>query len=370
MRRLTEEIRRLKHNPMPTLSKPSDSRQVHTSDRTSGHSHPEPMTIVEDEFVDEESAEDDKFILSPIHPSAMLPTSSRANRQIFRPLTADESDVEDLKSRRTNPYLRRSIDPINIRPPVHRMNSNTSLLSRHDSDASMSRSIPRSSVDVHMASCSSSPTTSRDDPMSSYMSSNGSRTSRTTEPPKASALTHEEEAMHERWRAQLHQVLETPQAREAPLKPSETRPRQISPDSSLPATRAASPTSSASSSVSMAPPPNPTNSVSTSSLLRAPDVRPPLSRASTAAMQAERERARSISSREPTRTTSPTAHTSHSTRDIPSYQTAPTTAPSAPSNSQYYARRPSVSSVRKPAPAIPSGLTRSMWAMQEPQRAS
>ncbi|KAI0087193.1 hypothetical protein BDY19DRAFT_307190 [Irpex rosettiformis] len=368
-RRLNDEVRRLKHMPMSGLSRPSEARSTPSVERA-----PEPMAVVEENDTPDlpPSPEQEPFVLSPIPPLASLPLSKNPHRQIFRPLTAEESDVEDLKSMKPNPYLLRSIDPISIKPSVHRMNSNSSLLSRNDPESAFSRSIPRSSVDVHMASCSSSPNTpqhisrERDDPM---IFNDGSRPRRLSgDRNKASTTFNSQpcdtETQHDRWRAQLHDILETPQLSKldsllrSPESPAGRR--RVSPEPSAPVTRTTSPTSSASSSAS-------SQHIQSSGLLR-----PPLSRASTAAMQAERElRARSNSLKETS--TSSTSSSALRDRDTYSYSQPPAPQPSSTPNN-YYPRRGSIGNssmrARPTAPTQPSGLTRSMWGMQDPPRVS
>ncbi|KAI0343763.1 hypothetical protein BDW22DRAFT_1207096 [Trametopsis cervina] len=369
-RRLHDELRRLKHKPLAGMSRPTEARHPPLSDRS-----PEAMAVVEDEEAEETPAspEQEPFVLSPIPPLASLPISSNPNRQVFRPLTAEESDVEDLKSRRTNPYLLRSIDAISVRPSVHRMNSNSSLLSRGD-DQSMSRSIPRSSADVHMASCSSSPNKTqfmgreRDDPM---MTGEVPR-SRRSSGDRMKAFNNmkdqpdDEEAQQERWRAQLHHILETPQMSKlsaSMLRSPESRPtlRQRCPESSAPVSRTTSPTSSTSSS-SSAQPTQSSQPFQNSTLLR-----PPLSRASTAAMQAERDRARTTSLKD---ASAPSTTGSMSRERNPMNYSQMPPAPPMPTN-HYYPRRPSVGTQARPAAQSqqPGHVLRNMWAM-EPQRAS
>ena len=341
------------------------------------------MAIVEDDEVkDHESTEpdvidEDRFQLSPIPSTATLPVSNLPNRQNFRALTAEDSDIEELKSRRANAFMRRSIDPIQIRPPMPRMNSNSSI--RHDIDLPMARSIPRTSPDVHMASCSSSPNTSFqyvrdkervDEPTTS--SGYGARPS--PRRPSVSSISYsrdqdEQERINQsRAQQQLRELLElnTLTTVDASILDS-YRPKHHSPESSGPVTRNPSPVTNS----SMGPP-------VPSSIQNPLLQRPALSRASTAAMQAERERARSLSSKE-----SPLAPSSVSQaatardrdRDRERESVTPSHQQISPQASLYHHRRPSMSGMRgrsstsPTGPPAPSGLTRSMWAMQDPQRA-
>lgn len=364
-------------NPLPTTPRVMEARHYFTPDRTTG----EPMAIVEDDEPKDEPTEpkrpdDDRFQLSPIPSTATLPVSNLPNRQNFRALTAEDSDIEELKSKRANAFLRRSIDPIQIRPVMPRMNSNSSI--RHDTDVTMGRSIPRTSPDVHMASCSSSPNTSfqysardkdRFDEPGTSSGFNGRSPARRPSVSSSTQVRDQEEM--ERSRAQqqqLHELLELGQLHTVDTRILDTyQPKHHSPESSAPVTRNPSPVSS----TNMGPPSAPLQNT----LLQ----RPPLSRASTAAMQAERERARSLSAKE-----SPLAPSSVSQaatardrdRDRERESITPSHQQISPQASLYHHRRPSTSSMRgrsstspTAAPNPPSGLTRSFWAMQDPQRA-
>lgn len=380
MKSLNEELRRLKgnRNPLPTPPRAMEARHYFTSDRISG----EPMAIVDDDEVkDDEPAEsdvidEDRFQLSPIPSTATLPVSNLPNRQNFRALTAEDSDIEELKSRRANAFMRRSIDPIQIRPTMPRMNSNSSI--RHDMDVNMARSIPRTSPDVHMASCSSSPNTSFqyvrdkervDDP--AINSGYGARPS--PRRPSVSSTSYprdqdEQERLNQsRAQHQLRELLElnTLTTVDASILDS-YRPRHHSPESSVPVTRNPSPVTNS----NMGPP-------VPQSIQNPLLQRPALSRASTAAMQAERERARSISSKESPLASSQaaTARDRDRDRDRERESVTPSHQQISPQASLYHHRRPSTSGMRGRSstspigPPAPSGLTRSMWAMQDPQRA-
>ena len=84
--------------PLAGLSRPSEARSA--NERAS-----EPMAVVEEDETDDvpASPEQEPFVLSPIPPLASLPLTKNPHRQVFRPLTAEESDVEDLKSMKRNP---------------------------------------------------------------------------------------------------------------------------------------------------------------------------------------------------------------------------------------------------------------------------
>ncbi|PSR71483.1 hypothetical protein PHLCEN_2v12648 [Hermanssonia centrifuga] len=323
-------------------------------------------------------SKEDRFQLSPIPATATLPVSHLPNRQNFRPLTAEESDVEDFKSKRNSPYLLRSIEPIPIRPGVQRMNSNSSLLSRPDADG-VPRSLPRSLIDVHMASCSSSPTaafqySSRDrerfddsmsmqDNMQSYR--NGGVSRRTSLSSHIHPREHDE--LQERART-LNRVLDKADtSKDAPVRIFDRRERQRSPDTSAPTTRTPSPVSAGNS--QMGPP---LSKPQVYSPLLQPPPQQTVSWASAAALQAERARANSIKDSPSSPTSlSPTSPVKPDrTRDYGRDTSAHSVTPSQ----QYQPRRPSLGSMRAKSssntsvPSAASGLTRSFWGMQEPQR--
>lgn len=379
MKSLNEELRRLKANRNPLPTPPRETRHYLTPERTTA----EPMAIVEDdepkntEPTESDPIDEDRFQLSPIPSTATLPVSNLPTRQNFRALTAEDSDIEELKTRRANAFMRRSIDPIQIRPAMPRMNSNSSI--RHDIDMPMARSIPRTSPDVHMASCSSSPNTSfqyasRDKerfdeagPSSSY---NG-RPYTSTRRPSVSSTSYradpDEQEKIERSRAQqqLRELLELNNLTNIDSSIFDSyRPKHHSPESSGPVTRNPSPVATS----TMGPPPAPHT-------LQNPLLqRPPLSRASTAAMQAERERARSLSAKESPLTPSQVSQ-AVAARDRDRESVTPSHQQIMPQASLYHHRRPSTGSMRgrsttsPTGPPAPSGLTRSMWAMQEAPRA-
>lgn len=361
-------------NPLPTPPRLVESHGYFSADRTVD----EPMSIVNEDSLEEQSAdarEDDRFQLSPIPTTATLPVSNLPNRQNFRPLTAEDSDIEDLKSKRPNAYMRRSVDPIQIRPPMPRMSSTSSI---RDQDMSMARSIPRS-TDVHMASCSSSPNTSfqynprekeRNEDFAMTSPPAGRPSPRRPSVSSTSQLRDHEELERERSRVQLRELLELQHLPNMPNMDAfdhrPTKPR--SPDSSGPVTRNPSPDSNSSAKASQIPLQN--------SLLQ----RPGLSRASTAALQAERARTISLNKESSTvpssaSQTSPTRDRDRDYRDSARDAYTPTHPQLAPQPSLYHARRPSVTgSIRgrsstspTTAPPPPSGLSRQFWAMQQQQ---
>lgn len=304
---------------------------------------------------------EDRFELSPIPTTATLPVSNLPNRQTFRPLTAEESDVEEFKSKRNSPYLLRSIDPIPIRPGPQRMNSSSSIISRNGYDGGVPRSAPRSSVDVHMASCSSSPNTSflysprerdrLDEPMTGSVHDSVRGLAR-----RATVSSHSrEQEEHEERVRKLSDVLD--KSSQSPTDRSTSRP---SDRREYPSSRQCSPPGTRDSS-----PVSPIAGIQ-SPLLQPPPISGTESRASTAALQAERARAMSLKDSSIRTSPAGVSPTTGRDRDTPVQQQQYTAL-------QYQPRRPSIGSTRgkstnsMPPPAA-SGLTRSL-RMQESQRA-
>ncbi|KAH9950759.1 hypothetical protein B0H21DRAFT_686080 [Amylocystis lapponica] len=241
-RRLLDEVKELRRkgqSPVSTASRPGEARYYYLMDPNS--SNAEPMAIVKEDPADSTNilkvqigGKDDMFHLSPVPMTLPIPALPSAT---FRALTDDVDDRDDdMKS--NNPYLLRSIQPIPIKSSLQRMPSTSSLLSRHDSDIS-SRSLPRGSSDVQMASCSSSPNTSASqyphrDRSGDLLSSavgltqesalglrlNGSRRSSQGAPTDS----HEQAEQHERWRAQLRDLLDDPK----PTPPTLSRRNTVS----------------------------------------------------------------------------------------------------------------------------------------------
>ncbi|KAJ3554004.1 hypothetical protein NM688_g3327 [Phlebia brevispora] len=298
-RRLKEELKRCKVNPLPT-PRTVDAPFLFSPERDL----PVPVPMDDDEVLvarpkTAERTKEDRFQLSPIPATATLPVSDLPNRQNFRPLTAEESDVEDFKSKRTSPYLLRSIDPIPIRPGLQRMSSSSSVTSRsgYRDDGGVPRSLPRSSVDVHMASCSSSPNAAfqyspreRDEPMSGSIGAALDSSRGLTRRATVSSYAREHEEQQERAR-KLSDVLDRYDAAAAgpqtPPRATEKREHPVSPGSALSYSRPGQETGS---------------------------------RASTAALQAERARAMSLKDSSTHTSPSPVSPSATKDRDIASYQ--------------------------------------------------
>lgn len=344
---------------------------------------PDYVTFSKDDFL--ESAvngkvavsKDGMFRLSPIPASQPIPALS--SLRDFRPLTDDMDDREEehdvgYKKNSMDPYMIRSIDPIPIKPSIYRMPSNSSLLDRPEMDI-ISRSMPRSSLDVHMASCSSSPNVSnlhRHTSMkAAYPWAERERPRRTSAESQGENRDNEEQ--RNRWLAQLHDLLDSPKPacvhgsrRNIPVEP-EVSKHDIDDDSlskpgSLAIPRNPSPVSPASSSLvsatSMHPPP-------------LPGAPTPICRASTAA--AERERLLAASKIPPStiHATSPTS-VSHATavrdRDrTEAHHPTPSQAPYSQSRPTQSRRQSTDGAKGKLAASTASNLTRSLWAMQETQ---
>ena len=346
----------------------------------------------------------------------------------FLPLSDDAEDASDDDRSRTGPPISsasRSI-PIKSKSGSHRARSNSSLLSRPDSDA-MSISAPRSTLDVHMASVSASPSGSSMNsglrPAAEYASSSfgggvgenvlGLRADPSRVSPSSVDSELKERQERKQRLATLDRILDrgTPQPAHSVMAP---RKDSVSdgPDRPLPAnpragsaTRTPSPVSSASQSYS--------SSTMEREFNAAPPYRPPLlgpvSSASSAAAERERARASSVNSQNPPPVIPPppssmsqypptTTHISHltATRDreaaTPVYPTygpppRPTPVPSQlrpphsrrQSNDVHPSASGTLGSLSRgrsinlgimPPASYTSGLTRSMRAMQEPPRVS
>lgn len=268
----TEEIARLKSGrkaspPMRPLEARYNARE-HDSDAMA-------ISLPKEKVMDP-----DMFTLSPVPASASI-AALKSTAPRFRPLT-EESDTEDL---RPSAYTMRSIQPINIKS--HREIYRKPSIDSQDMDVS-SRSLPRSSMDVQMASCSSSPVvsgfqhgSSRDiagPSSSSYRDRDGRRPSVSRRPTLDSPAEEigEEEIVREQSRQRLQEILTSPAIMTSGMPSVETR--RHSPEShSIPHTRNTSPVSRGPSA--------------------APNV---ISSASTAAQQAERERQERNRAKDPT----------------------------------------------------------------------
>lgn len=302
----------------------------------------------------------DMFTLSPVPSSAHIP-ALRSTAPRFRPLT-EESDTEDL---RPSAYNVRSVQPINIKP--HREIYRKPSIDCQDMDVS-SRSIPRSSIDVHMASCSSSPVvsgfqhgSSREiaGPSSSSSSSAGYRdrdfrrpsvSRRPTLDAPPEEIGEEEILRSELSRQKLQEILTSPAIMTAGMPQVESR--RYSPESSIPHTRNPSPVSRGSSA--------------------APNV---LSSASTAAHQAERERQERnrLAAQQQAQYAPPSSSTSqpYNNYNRDPFNPQSTTTPPRP---QYLRRASDTGSLRQKSHSISSSsapmsnLAKSIRANQDGQR--
>ena len=351
----------------------------------------------------------------------------------FLPLSDDAEDASDDDRARPGPPISsasRSI-PIKSRSDSHRPRSNSSLLSRPDSDA-MSISAPRSTLDVHMASVSASPSGSSMNsglrPAPEYSSGlfgggvGENMLGLRADPSRVSPSSIDSDRKELQERKQRLATLDRLLDRGAPQTPhSVMSPRKDSvsdgADRPLPAnpragsaTRTPSPVSSTSQSYS--------SSTMEKEFTAAPPYRPqllgPVSSASSAAAERERARASSVNSQHPPPVIPPppssmssqypsnTAYVSHltATRDrdagtpvYPTYgpqpQPQPQPTPSPLQSRPPHSRRqsndvhPSMSgnlgSLSRgrsinlgivPPASYASGLTRSIRAMQEAPRVS
>ncbi|PIL27498.1 hypothetical protein GSI_10649 [Ganoderma sinense ZZ0214-1] len=431
-RRLTDELEKAKRTP-PT-SRASEPRYYYLHDQKG--SKVEPVAILKDDGRDHGNAvkvqvvgTDNMFTLSPIPACKPIPELP-SNMMAFLPLSDDAEDASDDDRVRPGPPISsasRSI-PIKSRSDSHRPRSNSSLLSRPDSDA-MSISAPRSTLDVHMASVSASPSGSsmnsglRPAPEYSPGSFGGgvgeNMLGLRADPSRVSPSSIDSDLKERQERKQrlaaLDRILDrgTPQTPHSVMSPRKNsvsdgadRPPPANPRAGS-ATRTPSPVSSASQSYS--------SSTMEKEVTAAPPYRPqllgPVSSASSAAAERERARASSVSQNPPPVIPPPpsslssqhppsTTHISHltATRDrdagtpvYPTYgpQPQPQPTPSPLQSRPPHSRRqsndvhPSMSGnlgslsrgrsinlgIVQPA-SYASGLTRSIRAMQEPPRVS
>lgn len=351
------------------------------------------------------------FQLSPVPATLPMPSISSIHATFQSP--ADDSEVEDV---RRGPSHSRSAQPIPIKSNgQYRHGSHPGLL-RNDSD-SIPRSIPRSLIDVHMASPSSSPIVSEmkrpaamdrpSEPVSQSINMHDSNTlsrrpgGASRRPSVSHGLGPDFEPQRLVWKAELRGLLgQECSDNEGPsLHPAESDrkppPRTISPPRQVPPRRTTSPetrrSASPTSSVPVTRQPSPVSYSSASdpisekerlqsTLLQRP--KEAISRASDAALQAERERAgrrllqeklQSAAAATPQPySAAPTYKESALQRDISStYYTQPQHQASSQYSSSRpaFSRRPSdTSSTRKPVstqPVNPSALTRSIWSSDQ-----
>ncbi|KAI0360688.1 hypothetical protein OH77DRAFT_709807 [Trametes cingulata] len=318
----------------------------------------------------------------------------------FQPLTddIDEADSDDRSQRSDRLSPSRAI-PIQRRPDAHRTRSHSSTI---DPDA-MSISVPRSTLDVHMASVSSSPNVQYLRPVEFVSSSLGRVPEnalglRTAEPVRVSptAMTPEMKEQQERQMrlAQLRDVLGDPGSSPgASLSRKPTlsdggsdRARPLA-SSGLSSTRTPSPVSSTSHSQSLSSLEKEQAALSHKQPLL---QRPPVSSASAAALQ-HQQRTRASSSASVTAAPGHPAASSlthaTATRDgdpVPLLHAiyaapAPSPVPSPARPAQPRRQSTDTASLSKgkaaamgipPAGPYQSGLTRSMRAMQEAPRVS
>ncbi|KAI0079783.1 hypothetical protein K474DRAFT_465773 [Panus rudis PR-1116 ss-1] len=272
------------------------------------------MAVVnEDEPSSPVKKADDVITFSPlpVSQSIPIPKSSRPN---FRALTED-SDTEEVRRSAFN--LRSIPIPITGRPHAHRRGSTSSMMSTDP----IPRSLPRSIVDVHMASVSSSPVVpggfqqgavvatrerlsdngsssssfgkSREFAMPRRPTDSSSRKMSYDAPVDDSKANAEDS---DGLRKELHDLLETPMPSyiDMPRQPNSPETRtaryQISPQSTRPVTRNPSPVSGSSAGTSSSSSNSQGNSYSYHQQSR-PQV---LSSASAAAQQAREERERRL----------------------------------------------------------------------------
>ncbi|PCH38934.1 hypothetical protein WOLCODRAFT_141007 [Wolfiporia cocos MD-104 SS10] len=371
-----KELERRSRNPLPIPPRPIESRflfkerSIDLMDLSQSRDDPFDSPPIK-------NSKGDVFRISPVPPTlAISPLLPNAFRSLSG-YASDEDDERRSQSSSGSSYLRQ---PIPIEPKMTRRPSNASLLSRYDDP--MSQSLPRGTPDVHMESCSSSPSVSgirfsnrerHGDviPYPTRLAQQESRTSAASVLDRISApfrpLTQEDE--HARSRAQLRELLDDP--------PIAHRVRAISPSesglepSSTHHCQSTAPSMTQTSNPSPSPPPP----------VVPPPVMPPpqssmqrmgtISRASEAAKAAERARAKKSSMTQ----TPPSPSAASKERDImssssPAYYQPPavraTTSASHDQAKPMYPRQPSTGSPTAKA----SGLTQTFRAMREVQGVS
>ncbi|KAI0826628.1 hypothetical protein BC628DRAFT_245522 [Trametes gibbosa] len=395
--RLSDELKELKGNPLPPLPRPIEGRHFYLHDLNSAKA--EPVAILKDS-PDTANAvkvqiigKDNFFQLSPVpHAIPDLPSGLMT----FQPLTDDLDGASDddrcHKSSSSLLSAPRAI-PIQSKSPSYRSRSHSST--SMDPDA-MSISVPRSMLDVHMASVSSSPNV----PVMQYSSRPVEFVSnsvgrvpenalglRTVEPVRMSPTTISPEMREQQERrerlAQLKEVLNDPVpspgvglSRKPTLSDASDRARPTVPGG-LSSTRTPSPVSSTSH-------PYSASSLEKEHGVSTHRLQPPISSASAAALQHERARASSTASMTATPSPAPLNHAT-ATRDrdpAPPLHAiyAPAPPPASPARPTQVRRQStdtgllskgkSTSMGLSPAGSYQSGLTRSMRAMQEAPRVS
>ncbi|KAI0323349.1 hypothetical protein GY45DRAFT_1376390 [Cubamyces sp. BRFM 1775] len=398
-RRLSDELKELKSNTLPPLSRPIEARHFYLHDLSG--SKADPIAILKDSADSTDAVKvhivgkDKIFQLSPVPPTEPIPDLP-SSLMTFQPLTddIDEAIDDDAGHRLCSAPTSRAI-PIQVDSNPPRSRSHSSGLNFADPDA-MSISVPRSTLDVHMASVSSSPNVSTmqyslrpvEFVSSSLRVPENALGLRTAEPIRTSPTTMNSDMMEYQERTKRLAILkEVLTDSPSPASSLSRRPTisDVGPDRARAAaptrmisTRTPSPVSSASQSYSM-------SSVDGSGTTqRHYLLQPGISSASMAAMEhQQRTRASSTASTTP----APSVAHAPTTRDRDTtppmhtiYAPAPPPAPS-PSRPPPQPRRQSTepASISKgkaalmgivPTGPYQSGLTRSMRAMQEAPRVS
>ncbi|CDO70090.1 hypothetical protein BN946_scf184806.g17 [Trametes cinnabarina] len=363
----------------------------------------EPVAILKDSPDSEDALKvtiagrDNIYQLSPVRSDQPIPDLP-STLLTFQPLTDDiDEAAHDGTNYRSHISSSRAIS-IQPKPDAPRFRSHSSMLSAADPDA-MAISLPRSTLDVHMASVSSSPLVSSVQYSlrpAEFVSSSLGRVPenalglRTVEPVRMSPSTTTQEALQRQWVAQLNDVLTdhiTPSSTSLSRKPtlSDAGSDRSAPNvpGGISSTRTPSPVSTTSMSHSA-------SSVEKeySALTQRPQYlsAKPVSSASKAAMEhQQRTRASSTASATAAPPVSPYPPVS-STRDRDAappvhaiYAPAPPQAPSPSRPPQPRRQMTEPVSISKgkasamglaPPGTYQSGLTRSMRAMQEAPRVS
>ncbi|OJT07075.1 hypothetical protein TRAPUB_2107 [Trametes pubescens] len=397
--RLSDELKELKGNPLPPLPRSIEARHFYLHDL--GGAKGDPIAILKDSpdsanavKVQLIGSKDSFFQLSPVpHTMPDLPSGLMT----FQPLTDDiDEAADDDRSMRSSRLSAPRAIPIQSKSPSYRSQPHPTA----DPDA-MAISVPRSTMDVHMASVSSSPNVSTMHYSSrpvEFVSNSVGRVPenalglRTVDPVRMSPTTINPEVREQQERrerlAQLKEVLNDPVpsprsslSRKPTLSDASDRSRSVAP-SGLSSTRTPSPVSSTSHSYSAS---TLDKEYALRHQLLEPRAEPRISSASAAALE-HQQRTRASSTASTTAAPAPSSLThATATRDrdpAPPMHAiyAPAPPPASPARPVQPRRQSTdTTSISKgkasamglgPAGSYPSGLTRSMRAMQEAPRVS
>ncbi|KAI0777676.1 hypothetical protein BD413DRAFT_186510 [Trametes elegans] len=385
-RRLSDELDQLKANTL--LPHPTETRQYYIHEVSSATVEPyaalkdtsDSVNAVKVQIV----GKDNVFQLSPVPPTQPIPDLP-SSLMTFQPLTDDlDEAADDDATQRSHRIASSRAIPILPRSESYRSRNQASGLNLSDPDA-MSISVPRSTLDVHMASVSSSPNVSTIQYASrpvEFVSNSVGRVPenalglRTAEP-----VSHGEHDHHQQRLATLRDVLSDPTSpssslsRKSTLSDVSERSRPVMP-SGISSTRTPSPVSSASHSYP--------SSMDKEYVTTSHRQQPVISSASAAALEHQQRTRASSTASATTGAPSPLPHALRDRDPAPPihaiYAPAPPPMPSPGRPIQGRRQTPDTASISKgkassmgiaSTGAYQSGLTRSLQrAMQDAPRVS